>query len=113
MTRVVMATRIKPDCRADYVAMHAQPDPVVAQALRRHGHENYRLDLVGPYAIASFDYSGTDLETDRQHMRALPELADWMARTKACQEPLCLDEDAPLWSEMTPIFTLVDEGAEN
>ncbi|WP_170419523.1 L-rhamnose mutarotase [Ruegeria atlantica] len=112
MTRIVLATRIRPKKRTEYVEMHFQPDPEAARALYRFHHENYRLDLVGPYAVASFDYTGADIAEDRRQMRALPELTDWMARTQACQEPLS-PEDTQIWSELTPIFTTSNRAADD
>jgi L-rhamnose mutarotase len=104
MSRILMATRIRPDRLQDYLTMHSAPDADVAPMLRRFGHDGYRLHLLGEIAIASFDYTGTDLDADRKALRARPELADWMRRTAACQSHLGETLDAPLWSRLPLIF---------
>lgn len=109
MTRHLMATRILPSHVQEYLAMHRAPDPAVGPALLAHGHADYRLHLLGGYAIASFDYLGSDLDADRARLRALPELADWMARTKACQAPLSEAPNAPVWSPLQQIYPLQGE----
>ncbi len=104
MSRVVMATRIKAERLEDYIAMHRDPDHAVAHFLKRFGHHDYHLHLVGDLAVASFDYSGTDLETDRQMLRQQPRLAEWMHRTSVCQKSLSQDPGAPVWLRLPLIF---------
>jgi L-rhamnose mutarotase len=102
-TRIVLATRLHPDRSADYIAMHRDPDPAVLPALLAHGHTNYRIHLVDQLLIASFDYTGTNLEQERLSMRSRPELRDWIERTAACQLPL--STGSTLWSSSQCIFS--------
>lgn len=104
MSRVLMATRIRQERLEDYQAMHRAPDPAVGPNLARFGHEAYRLHMLGEIAIASFDYTGADLDADRKALRARPELADWMRRTAACQLSLGGAPGSPLWSRLPLIF---------
>lgn len=105
MSRILMATRIRPDRLEEYLAMHHAPDPAVAPMLDRFGHHAYQLHMLGEIAIASFDYSGAHLDADRKALRARPELADWMRRTAACQIPLGAEPGAPIWSQLPLVFT--------
>jgi L-rhamnose mutarotase len=43
-----------------------------------------------------------DLTADRAHLRARPDLQDWMARTAACQQA----PDGQIWTQMDEIFRL-------
>lgn len=102
--RITMAVRIRPDRRADYIAMHQNPDPAVAPALQNAHHENYCLSILGDLAVATFDYTGSDLDSDRAKLRARPELQDWMKKTAACQTSINNAPDAPVWTMMSQIF---------
>jgi L-rhamnose mutarotase len=43
-----------------------------------------------------------DLTADQVHLRACPDLQDWMARTAACQQA----PDGQIWTQMDEIFRL-------
>lgn len=113
MSRILMATRIRPDRLEDYLAMHRVPDAAVVPMLDRFGHRAYRLHMLGEVAIASFDYTGADLDADRKALRARPELVDWMRRTAACQVPLGSEPGAPIWSPLPLIFATDDREAHD
>jgi L-rhamnose mutarotase len=83
-----MIARLKPERIAAYVEMHRTPDPALAAAMAEAHHSDYKLYRLGDYIVATFLYSGEDLAADRARLRARPELADWMKRTAACQEPI-------------------------
>ncbi len=104
MSRVLMATRLRPERVEDYLAMHRAPDPAVLPMLERYGHCDYTLHLVEDLVIASFEYTGSDLGADRRAMRARPELADWMRCTSACQIALSPGTGAPVWLQLPQIF---------
>ena len=104
MSRILMATRLRPERVEEYLAMHRSPHPTVVPMLERFGHNDYRLHMVDDLAIASFDYTGADVDADRRALRARPELADWMRRTNACQIALSPGTGAPVWLQLPQIF---------
>lgn len=102
--RITMAVKILPDRRDDYIAMHQNPDPAVAPALKEAHHENYCLSILDDLAVATFDYTGSDIDADRAKLRARPELQNWMAKTAVCQISMSEVPDAPVWTMMSRIF---------
>lgn len=102
--RITMAVKILPGRRADYIAMHQNPDPAIAPALKAAHHENYCLSILDDLAVASFDYTGSDIDADRAALRARPELQEWMAKTAACQMSLSNVPDAPVWTALSRIY---------
>lgn len=98
--RVLLTARLKPGSVETYLALHRDPDPAILAALPAAGHRDYRIFRRGTLLVASFDYFGNDLAAERALLRSRPDLADWMARTAACQET----ESGLVWTEMEEVF---------
>lgn len=101
---VVMVIRLKPECRDAYLKLHRAPDSVVMQALRDMHHRDYRIHLLGDLLVASFTYTGDDLEGDRALLRARPELQEWMQLTAAMQEQFEVTQEGQWWSVMEEVL---------
>ena len=99
-TRIAMTAQLRPEMIDTYLALHRSPDPAIRKALQEEAHRDYRIFRTGTLLVATFEYTGDDLDAQRTRLRARAELADWMARTAECQEPV----NGRIWTLMDEVF---------
>ncbi len=104
--RIVLAINLKPEMSSKYLAMHRNPNPHVLRLLGEAGHTNYNIHMLGNHLVASFDYTGKDLEVDRLWLRSQPELQSWMSETVDCQTPIEPNISGSWWATMDQIFPI-------
>lgn len=102
--RVAMVINVRPECRADYLRLHENPDPAVMKAIREANHRDYTIFILGNLLVCTFTYTGDDLDADRARLRANPELQDWMQKTTAMQEQFEIAQKGNWWSVMDEVL---------
>lgn len=102
--RVAMVIHVKPECRQAYLELHQNPDPIVMQALKDAHHKDYTIFILGDLLLATFTYTGNDLEADRSALRARPELQEWMQKTAAMQTQFAVTQEGQWWSVMEEVL---------
>lgn len=103
-SQVAMVIYVKPERREEYLALHANPDPKVMQALKDANHRDYRLYILGELLLATYTYTGVNLEDDRAQLRARPELQAWMQLTAEMQSRFDVRQEGQWWSVMEPVL---------
>jgi L-rhamnose mutarotase len=106
MTRHVQVTRLRPDSREEYLALHRDVWATVQQRLRDSGIRDYSIWLAGDVLVGTFDYIGNDFESDMAAMAADPETRRWWSYTDPCQVPLPGSES--IWSDAVEVWRLTE-----
>ena len=104
--RIVLAIKLKPEKRLKYYYMHRNPNIHVLRLLEEAGHTNYHIHLFNNFLVASFDYTGKDLDADRKWLRSQPELQTWMSEAADCQMPIEPKKSGSWWATMEQIFPI-------
>ena len=101
-----MAARLRPEKREEYLALHRDVWPSVADTITECGIRNFTIFVRGDVLIGYFEYIGDDYEADQAKMTADAITRDWWSRTDPCQLPF--DEvgaPAPAtWQEFDEIW---------
>lgn len=108
LKRVGMVIGTVPEKLALYKKLHADKNASVRQLLKKYHFQNFsifitRMDDGKEYLFGYYEYTGDDFEKDDAELRALPEYAEWLKVTDACQQPL---EGEMSWKEMERVFYL-------
>jgi L-rhamnose mutarotase len=106
MKRIAQTTRLRPEHREEYLALHRAVWPAVEAALHAAQIRNYSIFLHGDTLFAYYEYHGDDFDADLATVKADPETQRWWTFTDPCQEPW---PDAPAgsrWSDLPEIWHL-------
>ncbi|KAI0345058.1 rhamnose mutarotase [Trametopsis cervina] len=115
--RICQIIKLKPEYEAEYINAHANVWPSVLSALARHNIADYSINYYKPLQllIATFKYTGSDLEKDMADIAADPETQRWWELTDRMQESF--QEGAtgsggsvPWWTDVPEVFRF--EGLE-
>ncbi|MEE9445735.1 MAG: L-rhamnose mutarotase [Cocleimonas sp.] len=106
--RIVLAINLKPEMRLKYCDMHRNPNIHVVRLLEQAGHTHYKIHLFNDLLVASFDYTGKDLNADREWLRSQPELQSWMSETADCQTQIEPITSGSWWTTMEQVFPIGD-----
>jgi L-rhamnose mutarotase len=98
--------RLRPERRAEYLALHAAVWPSVEATIRACGIEKYAIFLHDDLLFAYFEYHGDDLAADQARMAADPETRRWWALTDPCQDRLADAPPGEQWSPATEVWHL-------
>ena len=98
--------RLRPEHRAEYLALHAAVWPEVEATIRACNIRNYTIFLHENLLIGYFEYHGDDFEADQQRMAADPHTRRWWALTDRCQEQLPDARPGEQWSRLAQIWHL-------
>lgn len=108
MKRIAQTTRLLPEHREEYLALHSAVWPDVEAAMRIAHIRNYSIFLHGDTLFAYYEYHGEDWEADMAILRADPESQRWWTFTDPCQEPWPDAEEGSRWSDIPEIYHLED-----
>ncbi|RAG84148.1 L-rhamnose mutarotase [Streptacidiphilus pinicola] len=106
MKRIAQTTRLVPERREEYLALHSAVWPAVEAALHVAQIRNYSIFLHGDTLFAYYEYHGEDWDADLATIKADPETQRWWTFTDPCQEPW---PDAPpgsRWTDLPEIWHL-------
>ena len=104
--RLGSVVRLRPEHRAEYLALHAAVWPEVEATIRACNIRNYTIFLKEPenMLFAYWEYHGTDFDADMKKMADVPRMRDWWKITDPCQEPYETRAPGEWWAPMTEIF---------
>jgi L-rhamnose mutarotase len=75
--RIAQTIRLRPERRAEYLALHWDVWPGVEAALRAANVRNYSIFLRGNTLFGYFEYHGEDFAADMASSAADPETQRW------------------------------------
>jgi len=106
MQRVGMVIGTIPEKLTLYKKLHADDHAGVRHLLKKYNFQNFnifitQMDDGKEYLFGYYEYTGTDFEKDDAELRAIPEYAQWLELTDACQRPLA---NMKSWKSMDNIF---------
>lgn len=104
--RIASVIRLKPEHRAEYLRLHADPWPAVMATLKRVGVSNYSIFLHGDVLFSYLEFSGASWEAAQAEIARDPATREWWTHTDPCQEPVPGALPGEWWSAMTPVFRL-------
>lgn len=110
MRRIAQTTRLRPEHREEYLALHRAVWPGVEKAIRAANIRNYSIFLLGDTLFAYYEYHGDDLEADLAGIGADADTRRWWQLTDPCQQRL--PDTGPgsgPWSDMPEIWHLTEE----
>jgi L-rhamnose mutarotase len=89
-----------------YKKLHADVWPSVLAKISQCHIRNYVIYLKEPENLifASFEYHGTDFESDMATMAADPETQKWWALCEPMQSPLKTRDAGAWWANMEEVF---------
>lgn len=99
---------LRPERRAEYLALHAAVWPGVEATLRRAHVRNYTIFVHDDVLFGYFEYHGEDLEADLAAIAADPVTREWWTHTDPCQRPL----GPGGWTDMTEVWHQSDGPAD-
>ena len=112
MKRIAQTTRLRPEHRAEYLALHRAVWPGVEAALRSAHIRNYSIFLHGDTLFAYYEYHGEDWAADLASIKADAETQRWWTFTDPCQEPWPDAEGESRWSDLPEIWHLSEEAED-
>jgi L-rhamnose mutarotase len=90
--RVGMVIRLKPECVAQYLALHADSNPGVRDLLSKYHLRNFSIFLhrIGPdwFEFGYYEYTGTNYEADLAALASEPRNQAWLEICDPLQLPL-------------------------
>jgi L-rhamnose mutarotase len=109
--RIAQTIRLRPERRAEYLALHRDVWPGVEAALRAANVRNYSIFLRGNTLFGYFEYHGEDFTADMASIAADPETQRWWRLTDPCQEPWPDAGAGGQWSDLTEIWHLSEDAS--
>lgn len=100
MRRFGMIARLHSERRDEYLELHRNVWPGVAQTITECGIRNFTIFERGGVIVGYFEYIGDDYEADQERMSADPVTQEWWSRTGPCQAPFDALDDASGWQEL-------------
>ena len=104
--RYASVIRLRPECEAEYRALHAAAWPGVLAALKRANIANYSIFLRDGLLFSYLEYSGSDYAADTAEISEDATTLRWWALTDPCQEPLRSAADGERWAPAEELFHL-------
>lgn len=106
MKRMAMTIHLKPEKKAEYLRLHAEPWPEILAALAAANIRNYSIFLKEPENIlfGYWEYHGADFEADAKRMAADPKMQEWWRLTDPCQTRFETAAEGEWWAMMPEIF---------
>ncbi|SFQ07919.1 L-rhamnose mutarotase [Tranquillimonas alkanivorans] len=108
MQRMGMVIGIAPERIEEYKQLHAEAWPEVLDQIRASNIRNYSIYLREPENLlfATWEYHGTDFETDMKKMAEHEPTQRWWAICNPMQRPLESRRDGEWWAMMEEVFHL-------
>jgi L-rhamnose mutarotase len=107
--RVAQTIRLRPERRAEYLALHREVWPGVEAALRAANVRNYSIFLREDTLFGYFEYHGDDFAADMASIAADPHTQRWWSLTDPCQECWPDAGVGGQWSDLAEIWHLREE----
>jgi L-rhamnose mutarotase len=104
MQRHMQVIGLRPERKAEYLALHASVWPQVIERLALSNVTNYSIFLFDSLLIAYFEYSGSDYDEDMAAIAADPATRDWWKLTDPCQYPVDGAEQGRGWADAEEVF---------
>lgn len=106
MQRMAMVIHLKPEKKAEYLRLHAQPWPEILAQISDSHIRNYSIFLKEPENIlfGYWEYHGTDFAADAARMAADARTQDWWALTDPCQTRFETALPGKHWAMMKEVF---------
>jgi L-rhamnose mutarotase len=104
MTRYAQLIRLRPECREEYIRLHAAVWPEVLATIEACNLRNYSIFLEGDLLFGYFEYVGEDYERDMAKMAACPDTQRWWKLNDPMQDPLPGTTPEKRWKTMQEIF---------
>jgi L-rhamnose mutarotase len=99
---------LKPEKRAHYKQLHANPWEGVLRALREAHVRNYSIYLGRiegkEYLFGYFEYTGRDFAADMRRVAADETVIRWWKETDPCQVPIAGRKEGDWWMGMEEVF---------
>ena len=103
--RVGMVVRLRPECVAEYRALHADTNPGVRDLLARYHLENFSIFLrrIGEewFEFGYYEYTGGDFEADMAALAEEPRNRAWLEICDPMQLPL---DGETGWAVMEQVY---------
>lgn len=106
MQRMAMVIHLKPEKKAEYLRLHAEPWPEILAQISACNIRNYSIFLKEPEDIlfGYWEYHGQDFAADAARMAADPRTQEWWALTDPCQTPFATAAGGEWWAMMKEVF---------
>jgi L-rhamnose mutarotase len=104
--RFGMVCRMRPELRAEYLALHAAVWPGVEAMITECGIRNFTIFVRGDVLFGYYEYVGDDYEADQARMAEDPVTQQWWARTAPCQVPFDANSPEPNWQQFDEVWHL-------
>lgn len=99
-------TRLRPERREDYLALHRAVWPEVTDRLRRSNVRNYTIFVVGDLLISYYEHVGDDWAADMDRVARDPVTRRWWELTDPCQLAMREEATERPWSEGVEVWHL-------
>lgn len=104
--RVGMVIGTIPEKLELYKKLHSDSNEGVRHLLKKYHYQNFSIFITKmadgkEYLFGYYEYTGDNFEKDDEELRSLPEYAEWLELTDACQKPL---EGEQGWRTMERVF---------
>ncbi|WP_107101341.1 L-rhamnose mutarotase [Peterkaempfera griseoplana] len=109
MRRFAQTVRLRPERRAEYLALHRAVPPGVEAALRAANIRNYTIFLREDTLFGYFEYHGDDFAADLASVATDPDTQAWWQLTDPCQQPWPDTGAGGTWSDLEEIWHLDEE----
>ncbi|MGJ8561369.1 MAG: L-rhamnose mutarotase [Litorimonas sp.] len=106
MKRMGWVINLKPEKKKEYLDLHAAAWPNVLGMIRECNIRNYTIYLREPdnLLFGTFEYHGSDFESDMKRMAEDTTTQRWWALTDPCQTPLKSADEGEHWAPMQEVF---------
>jgi L-rhamnose mutarotase len=103
--RVGIVIKLKPECVAKYLKLHADSNPGVRDLLNKYHIENFSIFLRQIddewFEFGYYEYTGVDFEADMAALVAEPRNQAWLKVCDPMQLPLSGENG---WAEMKQVY---------
>jgi L-rhamnose mutarotase len=98
--------RLRPECRSEYVRLHAEVWSEVLAALKRAHVSNYSIFLRDDYLFSYLEYTGGNFVADMETVARDAATRRWWQLTAPCQAPLPSAAEGEWWAPAEELFHL-------
>jgi L-rhamnose mutarotase len=106
MQRYGTVVGVRPDRKAEYLALHANVWPQVEQMITSANIRNFTIFVHGDLLFGYYEYVGDDHAADLARIAADPDTQRWWALTDQCQESLPGTPPGSPWAPMSEAWHL-------
>jgi L-rhamnose mutarotase len=106
MRRFGQVLRVRPEREEEYKKIHVKIWPVIEEAIREAGIQNYSIYLKDGLLFAYYEYHGPDDEFEARmaKLAKVSRESGWWDLTEPMQEPLETRQPGEWWANMEEVF---------